>query len=120
MIVNYSYLLLFNCSTDGCLVLLNRSRRTRREYHLPLHFICHVSRICYACLHLKERLNLHFSSSINDLSCRFFFLSFFLYRKNKALCWWDVISNADVFHTRSMHSLCLYIYMYVFFARLVH
>jgi hypothetical protein len=27
-IVNYSYLFLFNCSTDGCLVLLNR----RREY----------------------------------------------------------------------------------------
>lgn len=41
-----------------------------REYHLALHFICHVSQICYACLHLKERLNLHifcFSLSLLEL-----------------------------------------------------
>jgi hypothetical protein len=79
----------FNCPTDV----------QKEGYHLAYHFlffsqcICHVFRICYACLDLKERLNLHFQTI-------WMIYHVFLYTKN--VCWWDVISNADVFHTRSM------------------
>jgi len=97
--------IVFNCSTDV----------QKKNITLPIVFslflflqcIYHVFWICYACLDLKERLNLHFQA-IGMI------YHVFLYTKN--VCWWDVISDADVFHTRSMHSLCVC----VFFARLVH
>lgn len=92
-----------NLSTDG-------ERKTSITFSLSsfsFQCICHVFRICYACLDLKERLNLHFQAKrmiYHVYGCSIEKLSHCC-----SYCQWDVISDADVFHTRPVcRLLCIH------------